>query len=362
MPTELPLFTGGKTGVNDMKFGIFLLCHSPEMEPSEEVYGRAIEQAEVADELGFDSVWLAEHHFSSYGYDPNPLMMAVKLADQTKRVRIGVAVMVVPLHHPLRLAEEIAMADVLTGGRLDVGVGRGYQPFEFSRLGVPIEENRERFDEYMDIITRCFTEDGLSYNGKHFQFPETRIFPKPVQHPHPPLWHAGNSSHSVRLAAERGYHCVCSGITGDLDKVAENSRLYHEILDTTEWGPREFGFLQYGYLSRDPEKARAELEHAMFAYRAGARLANGTERVVNGKVYPDPIPDEPSLESLMENVFMLDTPEECAKRVERLRDKANVSHLIFEFCIGALEQDKVLSSMELFAKEVIPTLRETSRV
>ena len=98
------------------------------------MYGRTVEMAAFADQLGFDSVWLAEHHFSSYGYCPNPLLMAVKLAERTKKARIGIGVMVVPFYHPLRLAEEIGMADQLTDGRLDLGVGRGYQPYEFNQV------------------------------------------------------------------------------------------------------------------------------------------------------------------------------------------------------------------------------------
>lgn len=113
-----------------MKFGSFLLMHSPDGAPPATVYSNAIAQAKRADALGFDAVWLAEHHFSTYGYAPNPLMFAVKLAAGTERIRIGTAVVVVPLYHPLRLAEDIALADHLSGGRLEVGFGSGYQDYE----------------------------------------------------------------------------------------------------------------------------------------------------------------------------------------------------------------------------------------
>ena len=187
-----------------MKFGAFFLNQSPEMRPAEEVYARTVDMAAFADQLGFDSVWLAEHHFSSYGYCPNPLLMAVKLAERTKKARIGIGVMVVPFYHPLRLAEEIGMADQLTEGRLDLGVGRGYQPYEFNRFGVPIEENFERFNEYMEIVTRCLSGEGLAYDGKYFQFPTTWTFPGALQKPHPPFWHAGSSPTSMTLSGQRG--------------------------------------------------------------------------------------------------------------------------------------------------------------
>ena len=138
-----------------MKFGVFFLLQSPDMQDSATVYRRALEQMVYADELGFDSVWIAEHHFSNYGYCPNPLALAVKAAQMTRHVRVGTAVLVLPLWHPLRLAEEIAMADVLTEGRLEVGVARGYQSYEFDRLGLNIDESRERSDETLDVMLKA---------------------------------------------------------------------------------------------------------------------------------------------------------------------------------------------------------------
>ena len=169
-----------------MKFGAFFLNQSPEMRPAEDVYGRTVEMAAFADQLGFDSVWLAEHHFSSYGYCPNPLLMAVKLAERTKKARIGIGVMVVPFYHPLRLAEEIGMADQLTDGRLDLGVGRGYQPYEFNRFGVPIEENFERFNEYMEIVTGVCRKTAWPTKGNTTSFRRHGRFPDPCSNPtHP---------------------------------------------------------------------------------------------------------------------------------------------------------------------------------
>ena len=120
-----------------MKFALFLLGHSADKAPAGQVYAEMLEQAQLADRLGFEAVWLAEHHFTSYGYAPSPLMLGVKVADATQRVRVGTAVVVLPLHHPLHVAEQIAMADHLTGGRLEVGFGSGYQQFEFERWGMP---------------------------------------------------------------------------------------------------------------------------------------------------------------------------------------------------------------------------------
>jgi alkanesulfonate monooxygenase SsuD/methylene tetrahydromethanopterin reductase-like flavin-dependent oxidoreductase (luciferase family) len=134
-----------------MDFGTFLLMQSPSARPHAEIFGRAVELAQAADEMGFESIWCAEHHFSTYGYLSRPLMMAVHLANKTKQIRVGSAVVVLPLHHPLIVAEEIATADMLSGGRLDVGLGRGYQSYEFERLGHDLTKSRERFDEGVDV-------------------------------------------------------------------------------------------------------------------------------------------------------------------------------------------------------------------
>ena len=161
--------------------------------------------------------------------------------------------MVVPFYHPLRLAEEIGMADQLTDGRLDLGVGRGYQPYEFNRFGVPIEENFERFNEYMEIVTRCLSENGVAHEGKHYQFPKTWTFPRPLQQPHPPFWHAGSSPTSMVLSGERGYHTICSGA---MDNLKNNNRIFRESLDAHGWGPREFTILRHTYVPTIPKRSR----------------------------------------------------------------------------------------------------------
>ena len=130
-----------------MKFGAFFLSGSPDSEDPTQVFDRLSTYMTSAESLGFDSLWFAEHHFSNYGYIPNPLLMATKAASLTDEIRIGTAVLVLPFWNPLRVAEDIALTDHLTDGRLEVGVARGYQPFEFKRFGLTIDDARERTDE-----------------------------------------------------------------------------------------------------------------------------------------------------------------------------------------------------------------------
>src|SRR5499427_269056 len=150
---------------------------SPSDQTSEDMYTRAAEHAQAAEELGFRNIWLAEHHFSTYGYLARPLQLATYIAAKTTRLRVGTAVIVVPLHHPLVVAEEIATLDLLAGGRLDIGLGRGYQHYEFERFGLELESGRGRWEESVDILLKALEGRPFSYDGKIFKIPETTIFP-----------------------------------------------------------------------------------------------------------------------------------------------------------------------------------------
>src|ERR1044072_3344464 len=155
-----------------MDIGTFLLMQSPSARPSEEMYARAIEQAQAAEALGFRNVWLGEHHFSTYGYLSRPLQLATFIAAKTTHLRVGTAVIVVPLHHPLLIAEEIAMLDVLSNGRADIGLGRGYQRYEFERLGLQLDNDASKWNESLDIIMKAFEGKPLSYDGKILKITE----------------------------------------------------------------------------------------------------------------------------------------------------------------------------------------------
>jgi len=194
-----------------MDIGTFLLMQSPGARSSEEVYARGIEQAQAAEALGYRNVWLGEHHFSTYGYLSRPTQFATYLAAKTTKLRVGTAVIVVPLHHPLLIAEEIAMLDILSGGRLDVGLGRGYQRYEFERFGLQLDAGGHRWDEAIDILLKSFEGRPFSYEGNLFKIPETSVYPQPVQKPHPPIWITAQSEYAIDAAVRRGFDVLTGG-------------------------------------------------------------------------------------------------------------------------------------------------------
>src|ERR1700722_1375034 len=197
-----------------MEFGIYNLMGSRDSEkPTAEVFAEVTEQTRLADELGYAIAWFAEHHFSNYCLCASPLMLVAHCASITKKIRLGTAVVVLPLYTAGRLAAEIATADALSNGRLMLGVGAGYQPYEFERFGVDIKANLEMTEEFCDILDRAFSQDFFSYNGKHYQIPRTHIPARPVQKPLP-VYVAGHTEAMFRTAARHGYRVLSSGRVG----------------------------------------------------------------------------------------------------------------------------------------------------
>jgi len=173
--------------------------------PLNSVYETALERFSIMDQTGYDAVWLAEHHFSSFSVCPSVHMMGTMAAARTKRLRIGMAVSLAPFYNPLRLAEEVALLDVLSGGRVNWGAGRGFERSEFAAFGIPGEESAPRFHETVDIVLKAWTNQRLTYRGKYFQYEDVEVLPKPFQTPHPPTWMAASSNPAIDWAAGQGY-------------------------------------------------------------------------------------------------------------------------------------------------------------
>ena len=189
-----------------MKLGVLQFFSWPDQrEPLAQVYARALERIDIMDRGGYDAVWLAEHHFSRFSVCPSVHMMASMVAARTKRLRIGTAVSLAAFYHPLRLAEEVALLDVLSGGRVNWGAGRGFARVEFDAFGVPPAESASRFREAVDIVLQAWGNERLSFAGEHFRFDGIEVLPKPMQAPHPPVWMAATSEPAIDWAASRGF-------------------------------------------------------------------------------------------------------------------------------------------------------------
>ena len=189
-----------------MRVGVLQFFSWPNREvPLARVFERAMNRMRTMDGNGYEAVWLAEHHFTGYSVCPSVHVMAAHVAGLTRQLRIGTAVTLAPLYHPLRIAEEIALLDVLTEGRINWGAGRGFDKTEFRTFDVPAEESTERMREAVEIVLAAWTQERVSYDGRFHQIKEVEVLPKPVQTPHPPTWVAASSEGAVRWAAAQGH-------------------------------------------------------------------------------------------------------------------------------------------------------------
>ena len=338
-----------------MHIGTFLLMQSPSARPSSEIFARGIELAQAAESLGFRNVWLGEHHFSTYGYLSRPAQLATYIAAKTTRLRVGTAVIVVPLHHPLLVAEEIATLDLLSDGRLDVGLGRGYQHYEFERFGLQLDEARKRYDESVDVIMLAMSGKPFSYQGKYFQLPETSVFPQPVQKPHPPIWAVAQSPYAVEQTVRRGFNVLTGGFGVTIEMLTEFGRLIRKVLDDVQpANPPGVGVQRAVYVTKDEADARDAAEHARWNMRVTLSLRNHYEKVENGRAIPVPAPKEPSIDELLERHLVIGTPDTVIRRIKQLQDTVGMTHFNCSFWIGDMDQARVLRSMELFSREVMP--------
>src|SRR6266508_1783117 len=340
-----------------LNFGTFLLMQSPSGESSTDMYARAVELAQAAEELGFRNIWLAEHHFSTYGYLARPTQLATYIAAKTTRLRVGTAVIVVPLHHPLVVAEEIATLDLLSGGRLDIGLGRGYQHYEFERFGLELESGRARWEESVDVILKALAGGRFSYEGKLYRIPETTIFPQ-LEGPRPPIWITAQSPDSVEGAVRRGFNVLTGGFGVPVERMAEFRRLFDRLVaEFKPPHPLRVGVQRAVYVAESQADARAAAEEARWNMRVTLSLRNQYERVERGRAIPVPAPKEPDTDDLLDRFLVIGTPDTCIRQIKRIEELVGITHFNCSFWFGDLEHARVMRSLERFAREVMPAFR-----
>jgi alkanesulfonate monooxygenase SsuD/methylene tetrahydromethanopterin reductase-like flavin-dependent oxidoreductase (luciferase family) len=212
-----------------MKFGVLQFFSWPERRvPLATVYDRAIDRVKIMDGAGYDAVWLAEHHFSTYSVCPSVHIMGMHLAHLTENVRIGTAVSLAAFYHPLRLAEELALLDNLSGGRVNAGFGRGFDRTEMSAFGVEMDESYDRFRENVDIVLQAWQTERLTYHGKYHSYEDIEVLPKPAQDPMP-TWVAASSPAAVEWAAQQG-HAILMDPHSSHAEIASKYAVFKETL------------------------------------------------------------------------------------------------------------------------------------
>ena len=338
-----------------MNFGLFLEWPNPGIRQWKTLFEEGIEQLQYSEEVGFDYCLIAEHHFSNYGNSPAPLLQALHIGQRTKKLKIATGILVLPIWDPLRLAEEVAVLDNLIDGRFICGIGRGYQPHEMSRFGIPLEESRQRTNETLDVMVKAWTQDdSFTYEGEYIKVPhEVTVWPKPLQKPHPPFWIAGTSVESMKLAAERDMMPITTGLLGAAGMRAHLASLVHFRLGLEKPIDNiELGMQAITHVAETDEEARRQLGYARWQNRAG-RALNRLD-VKNGRVQVGPYDGELDDDGFMQRLFF-GSPDTVIKKFEEAA-KLGVTHVSNWMMFGGLEHEKIMKSVRLMGEEVIPAL------
>ena len=357
-----------------MKFGLFTIVPWHESATQEQALREAMEQIELADQLGIDEVWLGEHRFSRHGLLSGIWSFLGQVAARTKRIRIGTAVIVLSLHNPILVAEEAAMLDVMSGGRLDFGIGAGYQRQEFEGIGVDINQSREIFTEAVDVIIKAWTEEKLTYHGKYTNVDDVWVLPKPLQKPHPPLFQAVSTSPaSVEFAASRQIQVIAGGPTDILGQAPQVIKLWREKME-------EFGH-PHAHIDPPMSKSIYVTPTMEEAEKDPVGLDDFSSRVLssigsNGAAIGLPMDKDgnvpPGYEAWANRQRDRDrrddpghaglpplrgTPEVVTERLKQTQE-AGINHVFGAFGFPGLPHEKVMRSIELFATQVMPNFRE----
>ena len=297
-----------------MRFGLF---GGPQSSPEDPAggYNEYLDFLLEAEALGYHACFLTEHHFTGWGQVSAPLHMLSWLAGRTTRLRLGTAVMVLAWHNPMLLAEQAATVDVLSGGRLDLGIGRGYRHNEFHGFAMDASEAEARFEESLDVMTRAWTSrERFSHHGRFWRFDDVILEPTPLQSPHPPLWVSAGRDASIRAAAARGLRLLLDQFT-PAELIAERIRAYREAAGDN-FDPAIIAVARDVYIG----DSEAEIEDAL------QRRANGHQRMIDAARPPSTAPSSGShilawadRPKARDEAALYGTPEQVAGKIEALR-------------------------------------------
>ena len=344
------------------------------------------QQAVLAEELGFEAIWLGEHHFTPFGVGdlPNPILLGADLAARTSRIRIGQMANIATWWHPIRLAEDLAMLDNMSGGRLEVGFGRGIWPYEGPQFHPNADprkdaENRELFQETVEIVRKIWGDEYFDHHGTNYTFPapdtvfshpalasdpawqegdrvtHLRVTPRPYQQPHPPLWMTVSTDRSVNTAAQMGLK-ACYWQPPPL-RIRQRMEIYAEARTNREGRPYALGedqaVMRSTYVASSMEEARRDAEAGIMSAFIFNDPFRGRQVFTNPDEELDP---EVKLDwdFLEPRSLLVGSPDNVAEKIHELREVCNLEYLLMEFAHSGLSQAKILRNLENFATKVMP--------
>jgi alkanesulfonate monooxygenase SsuD/methylene tetrahydromethanopterin reductase-like flavin-dependent oxidoreductase (luciferase family) len=352
-----------------MDFGLFFLMQRDDAWSERAVYESALEQMLAAQSLGYQSVWIAEHHFNDYGLCPAPPVLASFVAARTTTLRLGMGVSLLPLHHPVDLAEQLAVLDVVSGGRVDVGVGRGGTRQDYETFRSDRADSRSRVEEGIALMRQCWSGAPFDFDGRFHSAARLHVRPRPVQEPHPPLFIAANSEDSVVSAARLGLPTLSSFFVS-VNELQKRRQMYRDIavaaghseadvdaLERRSWGMRVV------HVAPDHEDARRATEAPFMGYQRRMALlrSDGT-----GGALPDSF-DRSLLrlrafgDYLDDGWALIGTPDEVKDALQDYLGATGFQRVLLLMALPGLDSHLALRSMRLFADAVAPAMAPVAR-
>lgn len=350
-----------------MRYGLFYL---PSSLPANRADGAerlriVVEQVGYAEQLGFNSVWLAEHHFHRFGglFSATPVIGAA-IAQRTTRIRIGTAVILLPYHNPLRVAEDYATLDCLSQGRLEFGIGHGFVKWEALTFGIPLEELRERFRENLEVILKAWSEPVLNYQGRFHEFQSVEVWPRPLQEPHPTVWMAATSTvESFELAGRSGFHMMLIPFLHEVEELRPKVEAYlnaRRAAGHDSSTARVLG-VYHTYVGESSAEAQAAGAQGLGEYNAAAAHAHSLTPGV-----PDPesyrsherhrmqIRELTFADMVARSRVLVGSAEEVREKVEYLRERLYLTDVAGNFALGGLTDAQARASMRRFMEQMAP--------
>lgn len=337
-----------------MKFGVHILpTYMAALEgPLTGFYRGMFEQIVEVERLGFDQAWVTEHHFGGYGGTlPHPPTFLSAVAQMTSRIRLGVAVAVLPLHNPLDLAEAYAMADVISNGRIDFGIGKGSEPVEYRKLGASRDQATQRFIESAEIIRQAWSDQPVNFHGEFYDYQNVDILPKPVQRPHPPIWvGATRTEETFRYAGRNGFDLMTIPfVHPSTDALRDLVKTYREELAAArhDFVGREVLGKFHIYVSDGFERGMREAAPFMKNYSAIHAAVDPERKLTNRDIGAD----------MARGFIIVGDPERCADTIRRWHEEAGITTFSGTFHFGGMPQELALKNIRLFAERVLPALK-----
>ncbi len=353
-----------------MKVGIALNMLSQAGRSDVAVMTEHMALGDLAEPLGFNSLFALEHHFTGYAMSPSPTQLLSYYAGRTKRITLGTSVIVLPWHDPVRVAEEIALLDILCGGRCMFGFGRGAASVEYAGFRIPMEEARPRFVEAAQVVMKALTEDSFEHQGEFFQIPRTSIRPRPISHPERRFYASSVSPESAEIMAKLGFG-VLVVMQNEWPKAAADIDRYREIAASVGHTPRPPVILTNISCAESRDEAHEQavryLGRKWESIDNHYHFSDGHLATVKGyesygkmaKTYTK-LKDKANLDKATEfyvSIQIVGTPDDCLQQIAELQRLTGMDHLITEFSFGGMPHEDAELNMRLFADRVMPVLQ-----